>query len=590
MLSRSFASRAIEVLAVALCVTAIPQKRGGPLVVLDYGTFQGFDSAGNTESFLGVPFAQPPVGQLRFNYPVAPQPFTGVKNATWWGDACPQQPILAPGEGFPTNPGLAGVTYYLGELQPAGVAPASEDCLYLNVVKPAGVAAGANLPVVVWIYGGAFESGDASAYNGTNVVSRSISLKSPVIYVSFNYRMNAFGFLGGKEVQAAGLGNIGLHDQRFALQWIQKYITLFGGNPEQVVVWGQSSGAISAMLQMVAYDGELDGLFKGAIMESGAASPMHDITYQGAQNNYDLIVAQTNCTSATDTLSCLREAPYQSIVNAVVLTTPLLSYQALNTSWKPLVDGVFFKQSVRQSLKLGKYARASFIVSVSRQVSNHLTQVPAVLGDVDDEGTLFSLYSFNVTTNDEFLDYIRTVFLVGATDDEIGLLGELYPDDPTLGSPYDVGTNDTLTPEYKRISSFQGDFYFQVPRRFALSYLSETQNVWSYLWKRDKFVPGIGSFHESDLQEFYDLTGATDWVGTDALVNFAYTLDPNVPSPGYPSGAAASLLSNISWPQYHFWSPTLLTFEDPNVLTFSDDTYRAKAMAFLSYMQDKMGL
>ncbi|KIJ63557.1 hypothetical protein HYDPIDRAFT_113009 [Hydnomerulius pinastri MD-312] len=579
MLFKSFPSRAVGLLAVAACASAVPstnsnpvQKRAGPLVTLDYGSFQGFDSVGSTESFLGVPFAQPPVGQLRFNNPVAPQPFTGVKNATWWGNACPQKPALGPNGTFPDNPGLAGVTFYIGELQPQGVVAASEDCLYLNVVRPAGVSAGANLPVVVWIYGGAFESGDASAFNGTDIVSRSMSLKTPVIYVSLNYRMNAFGFLGGREVQAAGLGNFGLYDQRFALEWVQKYISTFGGNPSQVVVWGQSSGAISAMLQMTAYDGQLNGLFHGAIMESGSASPMHDIAYGQAQENYDFIVAQTNCSSSNDTLSCLREAPYQSIVNAVVQTTDLLSYQALNTSWKPLVDGVFLKQTTRQALKEGKYAR-----------------IPAVLGDVDDEGTLFSLYSFNVTTNDEFLEYIQSNFLPGASDDEIVVLGELYPDNSTLGSPYDVGTNDTLTPEFKRISSFQGDFYFQVPRRYSLSYLSNTQNVWSYLWKRDKFVPGLGSFHESDLQEYYDLTGTPDWVGADALLNFAYTLNPNVPPNGYPSGAAPSLLSNVSWAQYHNSRPVLLTLEDPNVLTFTNDTYRREAIAFLSMLQDQMG-
>ncbi|KAH7883016.1 Alpha/Beta hydrolase protein [Phlebopus sp. FC_14] len=571
---RSFPSSVAAVLAtIALSFAASVQRRDAPLVTLDYGTFQGFDSAANTESFLGVPFAQPPLGNLRFNKPLPPLPFNGVRNATSFGNACPQQPVLGPNGSFPNNPGLAGVTYYLAELQPQGTVPASEDCLYLNVVRPAGLSAGTALPVVVWIYGGAFESGDASAYKGTDIVSRSMSLKTPVVYVSFNYRMNgyAFGFLGGREIQAAGLGNFGLYDQRLALEWVQKYISAFGGDPKQVIVWGQSSGAVSTMLQMVAYDGELNGLFQGAVMESGSASPMHDIS--SGQANYDFLVSQTNCTGANDTLSCLRVAPYQSIVNAVLQTTPLLSYQALNTSWKPLVDGVFLKQITRQALNAGKYAK-----------------IPAILGDVDDEGTLFSLYSFNVTTNDEFLEYVRTVFLVGATDDEINTLGKLYPDNSTYGSPFNTGTNNTLTTEYKRISAFQGDFYFQVPRRYALSYLSKTQDVWSYLWKRDKFVPGLGSFHESDLQEFYDLTGASDWVGADALVNFAYTLNPNFPQSGYPSGAALSLLSNTSWPQYCWWRQELLTFEDPNILTFVKDDYRLTPMAFLSYMQDKMGL
>lgn len=548
-------------------------KRDSPLVTLDYGSFQGFGSAFSTESFLGVPFAEPPVGNLRFNNPVPPSSFSGVKNATWYGNACPQMSLLAPGVPLPNNPGLAGVTTYLSELEPQGIVAASEDCLYANVVRPAGVSAGADLPVVVWIYGGAFMAGDASAYNGTSIIARSMSLKTPIVYVSFNYRLNAFGFLGGREVQEANLGNLGLYDQRLALEWVQKYISTFGGDPGKVIIWGQSAGSISAMLQMVAYDGNLNGLFQGAIMESGSAAPIHEITSEQQQENYDFLIAQTNCGGASDTLGCLREAPYEAIANATAQMTALLSYQSLNSTWGPLVDGVFLKQTVRQSLRAGKYAR-----------------VPVILGDVDDEGTLFSLYSLNVTTNDQFLQYIRTVFLVGLSDAEINLVGELYPDDPAQGSPFGVGTNDTLTPEYKRIAAFQGDFYFQAPRRYSLSILSTTQNVWSYIWKRDKFVPGIGSFHESDLQEYYDLTGTTDWVGADALINFAYTLDPNVPAQGYPPGASSSLLSGLYWSQWKLWSPDLLTFEDPNVLTFTKDTFRAKAVAYLNYLEDQMGL
>ncbi|KAH0831215.1 Alpha/Beta hydrolase protein [Lanmaoa asiatica] len=584
MLLHFIISPALRVFTLAAASPTV-RSTSAPSVTLDYGTFQGFDSAGNTESFLGVPFAQPPLGQLRFNNPIPPQPFSGVKNATWYGNACPQQPLLGPNEILPNNPGLSGASLYLGELQPQGVVAASEDCLYLNVVRPAGVSVGADLPVVVWIYGGGFENGDASAYNGTQIVSRSVGLKSPVIYVSFNYRLNAFGFLGGKEISAAGLGNFGLHDQRFALQWVQKYIGLFGGNPGQVVLWGQSAGSVSAMLHMVAYDGQLDGLFQAAVMISGSAAPMHDITAQLAQDNYDFLVEQTGCTTSNDTLDCLRQAPYQSILDAVLQTTPLLSYQAINTTWGPLVDGVFLKQSIRH-------------------------------------------------TNDQFLDYIQTMLdvyifpwalltdytpldssLVPPTTRSTGSASST-PDDPILvslefcfsltlmiiclywkGSPYDVGTNDTLSQQYKRISSFQGDFYFQVPRRYALRYLSQTQDVWSYLWKRNKFVPGIGSFHESDLQEFYDLTGTSRLGGhrrtqyvTCLILNFAYTLDPNVPPSGDRSGAAPSLLCNISWPRYQLSSLQLLTFEDPNVLTFTTDTYRAEAMVFLDAMQDQMSL
>ncbi|KAF8125294.1 sterol esterase [Boletus edulis] len=463
--------------------------------------------------------------------------------------------------------------------------------LYLNVVKPAGVRAGANLPVVVWIYGGAFETGDASGFNGTQIVSRSMELKTPVIYVSFNYRLNAFGFLGGKEVQAAGLGNFGLYDQRFALQWVQKYIYLFGGNPQQVIISGQSAGATSVLVQMVVYDGQSDGLFHGGVMVSGSVNPNFDISYPRAQGYYDFLVAQTNCSIASDTLDCLRQAPYESIYSAVMQIPSVYSYQAVNLSWGPLVDGVFLKQSTRQSLSQGKYA-----------------QVPAILGDVDDEGTFFSLTNLNVTTNDEFMEYLESKyvnvhssvaslltkhandsFLVGVPQQEIQKVGRVYEEDPTLGSPYGVGTNDTLTPEYKRIASFQGDFYFQAPRRYTLRHLSRTQGVWSYLWKRNKTIPTLGSFHGSDLQEFYDVTGNTDWVGTDALVNFAYTLNPNVPPNGYPFGATQSLLANVYWPQYHPHNPQLLTFEDSDVLTLTNDTYRAEQINVLDQVQDLMG-
>ncbi|KAF8129906.1 Alpha/Beta hydrolase protein [Boletus edulis] len=568
VLPRSFIPLAFQVLALISCLP-ICRSAGAPVVTLDYGTFQGFNSAGDTESYLGLPFAQPPVGQLRFNNPVPPQPFLEVRNATWFGNACPQQLTSTT---FTDYPGLISVLQYIEEFLPTTLVNASEDCLYLNVVKPAGVCAGANLPVVVWIYGGAFESGDASGYNGTQIVSRSMELKTPAIYVSFNYRLNAFGFLGGKEVQTAGLGNFGLYDQRFALQWVQKYIYLFGGNPQQVIISGQSAGAISALLQMVAYDGQSDGLFHGAVMVSGSVLPSFDITFPRAQGIYDFLVAQTNCSIASDTLDCLRQAPYESIYNAVLQTPSIFSYQAGNISWGPLVDGVFLRQSIRESLSQGKYL-----------------QVPAILGDVDDEGTLFSLTNLNVTTNDEFMEYLQSNFLVGVPQQEIQKVGMVYEEDPTLGSPYGVGTNDTLTPEYKRIASFQGDFYFQAPRRYALQYLSPTQDVWSYLWKRNKNIPTLGSFHGSDLQVFYDITGNTDWVGTDALVNFAYTLNPNVPPNGYPFGAAQSLLANIYWPQYHPNNPQLLTFDDPDVLTLTNDTYRAEQCKVLNQIHDLMG-
>ena len=128
------------------------------------------------------------------------------------------------------------------------------------------------------------------------------------------------------------------------------------------------------------------------------------------------------------------------------------------------------------------------------------------------------------------------------------------------------------------------------------------------VWKRNKYVPGLGSFHLSDLQEFFNFTGSSDWVGADAVstclfafhvalnvkrpfsVNFAHALDPNAPQGGYPLGGVSSLLSGLNWQKWTPSCPELLTLEDPDVLTFSNDTFREEVVAYLNCLSDQMGL
>ncbi|KAF9234829.1 Alpha/Beta hydrolase protein [Melanogaster broomeanus] len=541
-------------------------------VDLSYGSFQGFSSANSTESFLGIPFAQPPVGDLRFRQPLPPSGFMGIQQATKFGNACPQQISLAPNSTFPNSSMLAGAPQAIGQLMPTSNTTQSEDCLYLNVVRPANIATNANLPVVVWIYGGAFQMGDASAYNGVHIVARSQALGSEAIYVSFNYRVNGFGFLAGSEVQQEGVANLGLYDQRLALQWVQENIATFGGDPSRVIAWGQSAGAISIWLHMTMFDGELNGLFSGAVTQSGFAGPMRHL--DDSQPIYDRMVEYTNCTNpagGNSTLDCLRAAPYESLVSAINQLPPLLSYQSLATSFRPVVDGVMFKRTARESLEAGLYA-----------------QIPIIAGNVDDEGTLFSLLNVNVTTDQQFTDYVHSNYIPHASETQMQGIAELYPSEAPQGSPFRTGDNYTVTPQYKRISAFQGDYYFQAPRRFSLSITSATQKVWSYCINTVVSV----AFHESDLQEFYELTPNPDFIGTDALLNFAYNLDPNVPAGGYRgSSSPPSQLTSITWPLYNS-SPngTLLTFEPNNVLNVTQDDYRLDAMLYLSDLQGDLGL
>jgi len=210
----------------------------------DAGAVEGATNADGVRAFLGIPYAAPPVGALRWQAPQAVAPWTGVKQATAFGARCMQGPIF-------------NDMIFRDQL--------SEDCLYLNVWAPAGAA---KLPVMVWIYGGGFQAGSASEprQDGSKLATRG------VIVVSMNYRLGVFGFLAHpdltKEASSHASGNYGLLDQIAALQWVKKNIAAFGGDPDNVTIFGESAGSLSVSVLMASPLAK--GLFEKAIGESGA--------------------------------------------------------------------------------------------------------------------------------------------------------------------------------------------------------------------------------------------------------------------------------------------------------------------------------
>ncbi|KAJ7868803.1 Alpha/Beta hydrolase protein [Mycena olivaceomarginata] len=517
-------------------------ERAAPTIKLDAGTFTGTASSSNTQSFLGIPFAKPPVGDLRFRLPVAVDAYTGSHTVSSFGPACPQQAVVLPIlSGFPEE-----VIDYIANSAYGVIFPSAEDCLTVNVIKPSSATSTSKLPVVVWIFGGGFELGSPEMYDGVPIVQRSIDMGEPVIYVSLNYRVSAFGFLASKEVRAAGVGNLGLQDQRQAFRWVQKYIGAFGGDPTKVTIWGESAGAISAALHMVANNGDNEGLFRGAFMESGSPIPVGPI--ENGQKYYDAIVHQVGCASAADTLACLRTVPYASLKAAQDASPFIFSYQSLVLAWLPREDGVFLTDAPQRLVQQGKVAN-----------------VPFVTGDCDDEGTLFSLSTLNVTTDAEFTEYITSVWLPGATTAAATTMHQLYPNDITAGSPFDTSILNAATSQFKRLAAFQGDAVFQAPRRFFQQSRSGKQKQWGFLSKRLKGIPFLGSFHFTDILNVYFGGELTDY-----LINFAAKQDPN-----------GKTVPN--WPAYTTAAPNLMTFLDglfPTTIT--QDTYRAAAMQFLT--------
>ncbi len=243
------AASAAMILTCCCLQVAKAAEPGAPRVRIDAGQLEGV-TQDTVVSFKGIPFAAAPVGDLRWRPPQPVKSWSGVRKADAFGADCMQVP-------FPSD------------AAPLGVKPA-EDCLYVNVWKPAS-AAGTKLPVFVWIYGGGFVNGGSSpaVYDG------SAFAKQGVVFVSFNYRLGRFGFFAHPaltaEQPAGPHANYGIMDQIAALKWVQRNIGAFGGDPHNVTICGESAGGISVHFLMTSP--AATGLFQRAIVQSGGGRP-----------------------------------------------------------------------------------------------------------------------------------------------------------------------------------------------------------------------------------------------------------------------------------------------------------------------------
>ncbi|RDX42796.1 carotenoid ester lipase precursor [Lentinus brumalis] len=513
-----------------------------PHVQLDRATLLG-RANGSIESFLGIPYAQPPVGDLRLRLPQPIDSYNGTVDATTFGNQCMQQTFaMGDPSKLPTEL-LQDLGQYLGRFAIHPDVPQSEDCLNLNIIRPANLPADAKLPILFWIYGGAFAVGSNATplHNGTAIVQRSIDLGEPVIYVAVNYRVNIFGFLGGSKVKEAGVGNLGLHDQRAALHWVHKHISTFGGDPDKITIWGESAGSISVFFHLFANGGDPQGLFRAGIMSSGSAPCTGDIA--SVQETYDFVVDEVGCSGATDTLACLRTVSTDSLLAAANKTPP----KGITPPFVPLTDGDFIQDLPQQLVRRGKMA-----------------DVPFIIGNVKDEGVLFALDSFNITTDDELVSYISQKSFPGASAADLGKLLQLYPADPAAGSPFDTGSAYAYTPQYKRINALQGDWFFVAPRRLLLERFSSTHTAYNFLSARVN-VSTLGYPHAHDLLFAFAPDDMTDY-----FIRFVNTLDPNADT-------------GVQWPRYDTTARATLKFGDGNVpLSIIVDDERLAGMRELS--------
>lgn len=304
---------------------------------------------GDMHIFLGIPYAAPPVGDLRWQPPQKVAAWTEVRDSRDFGPSCPQ-PRQQTGGKY------------------------SEDCLYLNVWTPAKKS-GQNLPVMVWIHGGAFNFGSASQaeYDGRNLA------KKGVVVVTINYRLGPLGFLvhpflSGESKQETS-GNYGLLDQIAALGWVQNNIAAFGGNPEKVTIFGQSAGSRSVNLLMISPLAA--GLFHRSIAQSGGpiiGSEYLNPNFNGSVMNVskmgERLAARLGCDKAPDVPAALRAKSAEEIITAADCSTGVFDYEGL--FFAPVFDGRVLPENPLRAFEAGR---------------QH--DVPIIVGSTANEGTLY---------------------------------------------------------------------------------------------------------------------------------------------------------------------------------------------------------
>ncbi|KAK7040280.1 hypothetical protein VNI00_009747 [Paramarasmius palmivorus] len=521
-------------------------------VQLGKTTLTGTNILDVLEFYGGIPFAEPPLGDLRLSPPVL-KPALDVPtfNATQSGPKCLQIPVDT---------------------------TSSEDCLTVDIRRPVDSIRGNQLlPVMVFIYGGGFVQGSSTLLDGSPLVLRSITRGTPVIYVSFNYRLGPLGFPQGAEAEQRGALNLGLKDQLAALDWIKRNIAAFGGDPTKVTVFGESAGAVS--INILSLTSGLENFARGAILESGGAGTIFHFEASRRQSLWDSYVrAVPECSgaSANDTFTCLRTASSETLSQAGGG-----SLAAINEMfpWIPTLDGPggVFPELASSFYAKGQFSRIPFISGVN--LDEDSIAAPLTFPTISSSDTIFNAIITNYTTNTD-----------GTGNDELqaaaNQLLQLYPDVPALGSPYNTG-NETfgLSSQYKRSAAITGDLMFHSVRRlWTKAAVDAGVKAYGYLFTgprlEDVFPPQYGVPHTQELYYVFGLVpeaGGSQrdvelkWKMMDYWISFAVTLDPN-------DGKGTS---RPTWPEYATCDPVILELNTNNISAIPDN-YRTAGIDFIN--------
>ncbi len=466
-------------LALTLTVTAAAAYAALPMQVrTQSGLVEGMPSAdGKVQVFEGIPFAAPPVGTLRWQAPQPVAAWEGVRKATAFGARCMQAQVYS--DMIFRDPGP------------------SEDCLYLNVWTPA-TSAGANLPVMVWIYGGGFSAGASSEprQDGSKLAGKG------VVVVSMNYRLGVFGFFAHpeltKESPEHASGNYGLLDQAAALDWVHKNIAAFGGDPGKVTIFGESAGSISVSAQMASPLSK--NLIKRAIGESGSMFMLTPPTMslEEAEQQGSKFAAATGAAN----LDALRAMTAKELLDAA-------QQQRSSFRFWPNVDGYFLPKQPKQIYAQGEQAHVALLAGWNK-----------------DEQSAATFFAREPQTMDSYMARMKALY-----GEHAGEMLKLYP------AANEGEMKDSA-------GALAGDRFIAYSTWKWLDEQLQTGDSPVYRYHFEQAppqpagTPSHGAYHSADIEYVFETLDSKNLPWTDAdrklsdmvssyWTNFAKTGDPN---------------------------------------------------------------
>ena len=505
--------------ALALCAcrdarrtTATQQP---PLAVTPLGTYRSAPASQGVAAYLGVPYARQPLGGLRWQEPQPLPRSADTVDAIAFGHTCRQAD---------------------DEHEPASRTPQGEDCLSLNVWTPQ--PRGTPKPVMVWIHGGSNVSGGSADafYNGHEFVR-----DNHLVMVSINYRLGPFGFLDLSQVGGAPFArsrNLGLLDQVAALRWVRENISAFGGDPQNVTVFGESAGG-SAIMRLMAMPLAL-GLFDKAIIQSGGPA---NIKVKGVAER-DLAAASLNLTRAfmhaahVRDLTGLQALGADSVLAIATLVAHARGDDMGISTWGARADSVVLPRDVFGDIRRG--------VNPS---------VKVLIGTNEDEMLYFRLYD---------RDFERT--LMREYREKSSLMGRDVSTVKNITEGYIAHSDDPM-----RYVDLAGEFWLRQPSILFAEGRSRVSDTYMYLWTWDSRVPGMGAAHAIELPfVFGHLTGPVtrDLAGTSLPASLARRVQAAWAA--FAATGSPSVAGETPWPRYDERDRKTLLIDDGPWTVVSD--------------------